>query len=126
MKLEVKYLINYILNFTEDNMAISKKRFNVVFIMILIYILIYIISLILSFILNNFIFLMLDILIYCFIFGIMIKEDANLYFNEISSDFKDFFHGNMNNELIWELFYLILPFLMILLNIITLKFLKLI
>lgn len=107
-------------------MAISKKRFNVVFIMILIYILIYIISLILSFILNNFIFLMLDILIYCFIFGIMIKEDVNLYFNEISFDFNDVFHGNMNNELIWELFYLILPFLMILLNIITLKFLKLI
>ena len=107
-------------------MSISKKRFNFMFIMILIYFLIYIIFLILSFILNNFIFMFLDILIYCFIFGIMIKEDTNLHFNEISSDFRNIFHGNSNTELIWELFYLILPFLMILLNIFTLKILKLI
>ena len=80
-----------------DNRSISKKRVNSIFIMILIYV----ISLILSFALNNFIFILLDILIYCFIFGIMIKEDTNLHFNEISSDFKNIFHRNLNTELIW-------------------------
>ena len=103
-------------------MSISKKRFNFMLMMILIYILIYIISLILSFIFDNFIFMVFDILIYCFIFVIIIKEDTNLYFN----DFKYIFRSNRSNELIWELFYLILLFLMILLNIITLKVLGLI
>ena len=66
------------------------------FIMILIYFLVYIISLILSFVWNNFIFMFLDILIYCFIFGIMIKEDTNLHFNIIVQEFSGLLKLVMN------------------------------
>ncbi|MBE6489724.1 MAG: hypothetical protein E7Z83_02575 [Methanobrevibacter sp.] len=111
-------------------MAISKKRFNVMIIMILIYFLIFFISLILSLKLNDFIFMKISILLYCFIYVVLSKEDNNLYFNEVSINykvyFKNAFNGKFDIEIIWGLVYLMLPFLMSSLNIITLKLLKLI